>query len=131
MQNLPISLQSEISISVNKKIIPKVNIFNTGTPGFIPELLRQGKPMITLKDHTIIYKGDAAEEIFLLVQGHAEVLTSNDKITAAILSEGAYFGEIGILLDMKRTVTIRAMTDCICKAISKDKIYKILEKYPD
>lgn len=54
---------------MDRKIIPKVNIFNTGSPGFIPELLRNAKPMIALKGQTIIYKGDAAEELFIIVSG--------------------------------------------------------------
>ena len=45
-----------------------------------------------------------------------------------ILEEEAYFGEIALLglNDGKRTVTVRAMTDCIFMCLTKEKFDKIL-----
>jgi len=118
-------------MSVNKEIIPKTNLFNTGSPGFTSEMLRNSKPVTALKGDTIIYRGDVSEEIYFVKSGELEIIAEDDKTVVAILSEGAYFGEVGVLLDMKRTMTVRALTNCILNQIKKDTFFKIVEKYPD
>lgn len=85
-------------MSVNKSIIPKINVFNTGAPGFIPEILRKSIPKIYLEKNIIIHKGDKSDSMFFIRMGEVEVLAEDDNTIISILSEGTYFGEIGILL---------------------------------
>lgn len=79
----------------------------------------------------ILRTGDAAEEMFFIKQGEVEVLATDNKTRIAILREGAYFGEIGLLLTQKRTVSVRALTVCVFEVLNKSDFTKVLETYPE
>jgi CRP-like cAMP-binding protein len=49
----------------------------------------------------------------------------------AFLTDGAYFGEIGILLRDKRTVSVRARGIVYLSAISKQDFLPILDSFPE
>ena len=60
-----------------------------------------------------------------------EIICSDNKTTIAILEAGAYFGEIGLLLTLKRTATVRALVPCHFEVIDKNNFDKIMEGFPD
>jgi CRP-like cAMP-binding protein len=64
-------------------------------------------------------------------KGVVEVRATDNSTVIAYLSEGAYFGEIGILLTGVRSVTIRAKTACIFFVIQKDEFVRILDRFPE
>lgn len=65
-------------MSVNKELIPNINIFNIGYPGFIAALMRMAKPIVALAKDTIIYRGDASENFYLIKSGEVEIIASDD-----------------------------------------------------
>jgi CRP-like cAMP-binding protein len=63
---------------------------------------------------TIFAQGDAADRFYIITKGQVEVLRGDKRgiqKPIAALSEGAYFGEIGILGRTRRTATVKALTD--------------------
>jgi len=75
--------------------------------------------------------GEFAEEMYFIKEGEVEVLATDNKTRIAILREGAYFGEIGLLLTGKRTVTLRALTFCVFEVIHKDDFDQLMTNYPE
>ena len=75
--------------------------------------------------------GEFAEEMYFIKEGEVEVLATDNKTRIAILREGAYFGEIGLLLTGKRTVTLRALTFCVFEVIHKDDFDQLMINYPE
>jgi CRP-like cAMP-binding protein/cytochrome P450 len=92
--------------------------------------LRQAAPSLTAKaaadrlpefgsrvyqpGQTIITRGDAAEEFFVLVDGEVDVSrpdTSGVDAVVARLGPGDYFGEIGLLQGTPRNATVTAAAD--------------------
>jgi CRP-like cAMP-binding protein len=59
------------------------------------------------------------------------VRATDNSTVIAYLNEGAYFGEIGILLTGVRSVTIRAKTACIFFVIQKEEFIRILDRFPE
>ena len=47
------------------------------------------------------------------------------------MEEGAFFGEIGLLLDGKRSVNVRATKDCVFMCLNKEKFSLLMNLYPD
>lgn len=78
----------------------------------------------------IIRIGEYANEMYFIKQGEVEILATDNKTRIAILREGAYFGEIGILLSQKRTVNVRALTFCHFEVIDKKDFLMILDGFP-
>lgn len=79
----------------------------------------------------VLRAGDDANEMFFIKQGEVEVLANDNKTRIAILREGAYFGEIGLLLTQKRTVSIRALTVCVFEVLNKEQFTTLLEGHPE
>ena len=75
--------------------------------------------------------GEFAEEMYFIKYGEVEVLSTDNETCIAILREGAYFGEIGLLITGKRTVTIRALTFCVFQVINKNDFDQLMDTYPE
>ncbi len=59
------------------------------------------------------------------------MLATDGKSVIAILEKGAYFGEIGLLIFGHRTVSLRAMTNCVFMCLNKESFMKVIKLYPD
>ena len=80
---------------------------------------------------TIVRIGEIAEKFYFVKKGKIEVISSDNNTRIAILEEGAYFGEIGLLFGGKRTVTVKALSNCILSCLNKDKFDIIMDNFPD
>jgi len=63
-----------------------------------------------MANDNVVEVGDIAEEIFFIKKGVVEVLATDNHTVIAYLTEGSYFGEIGVLLTGVRSVTIKSKT---------------------
>ena len=72
----------------------------------------------------VFRQGDPADKFYIITKGQVDVLRQDEKtgqeIQVARLSEGQYFGEIGILGNTGRTATIKAVSQVECLALNRD-----------
>lgn len=62
----------------------------------------------------IVNQGDRADRFYIIARGEVEVLRERDdgtQASVARLGPGQYFGEIGLLMNARRTATVRAMVE--------------------
>ncbi|KAJ1546232.1 WD repeat-containing protein 92 [Nowakowskiella sp. JEL0078] len=78
----------------------------------------------------IINKGDLSDCMFFIVQGTVEVIGKDD-LPHADMNSGQFFGEIGIIMDMKRTACIRAKDECHLLKLNKAVIDQVCKEYPE
>ncbi len=83
-----------------------------------------------LDGDVIIQEGNKDTDFFRLVRGKVAILRSGKKI-AEITEPGEYFGEMAAILDGPRTATVVAMGRCSIKRFPGDKLWELIEKYPD
>ncbi|KAI1006152.1 hypothetical protein K3495_g2072 [Podosphaera aphanis] len=81
-------------------------------------------------DH-ILAEGDEAKAMYWLVRGAVAVTSRDGEATYAELKPGAFFGEIGILMDVPRTATIIARTKCLLVVLKKEDLQAELPNFPD
>ncbi|TGO58869.1 hypothetical protein BOTNAR_0173g00240 [Botryotinia narcissicola] len=62
---------------------------------------------------------------------HDHVLTEGDDAKAMYWLPGAFFGEIGILMDVPRTATIIARTKCLLVVLKKEDLRAELPNFPE
>mgnify|MGYP000299117678 CR=1 FL=1 len=74
-------------------------------------------------------EGDLSVETYLLMSGEVEVL-KDDKVVTTISETGTFIGEMGTLLGIPRTATIRTKTDCIFIIINPVDFEKIIQQQP-
>lgn len=72
------------------------------------ELLRYGSWVSVGPGEEVVAKGAVADTFYAIRSGQFEVL--DGKKLVAVLGAGQYFGEVGLLLNVRRTATVRART---------------------
>ena len=97
---------------------------------FIVAMLTRLKFEVFLQGEYIIRSGTKGDRMYFIQKGIVEVITE-DGTTVTCLSEGAHFGEIGLLTDDRRVASIRATTICDVFSLSKQNFQEVLEEYPE
>ena len=83
---------------------------------------------VNWKSGTTIYKiGDEANFAYLLEKGEVEVLSKNS-VNVGFINEKEVFGEQSILLNTKRTVTLKITKDSVAIKIPKKTIIAEFQK---
>jgi len=80
---------------------------------------------------TIIAEGDAADRFYVIAKGEVAVgrrSPDGEEIKLASLGRGQFFGEVGILAEMRRTATVRAVGDVVVLALTWQKFQELLER---
>jgi uncharacterized protein YhbP (UPF0306 family) len=82
---------------------------------------------------TIVREGTPADKFFLITEGEAEVLRAGR--TLETLSAGQLFGEVAIMREQPRSVTVKALSDVKLLALDRDRfrdlIAQSMELTPD
>jgi F-box/leucine-rich repeat protein 7 len=106
-------------------------LFETAPDSFLAEIGRCLKPQMNNINDYILTEGDDAKSMYWVVKGAVAVTSRDGESTYAELKSGAFFGEIGILMDRPRTATVIARTRCLLLVLKKEDLRKILPEYPD
>lgn len=78
----------------------------------------------------IVREGNKDIDFFKLIQGALIVVKGGKKI-AEIVQPGEYFGEMSAIIGEPRSASIISKGRSVIKRFPGDKIYEIIEKYPD
>lgn len=83
-------------------------------------------------DDMLFHQGDAADAAFIILSGGADILvdTENGLLKVADVGPGAFVGEIGILMDVPRTATIRATEKMTVLKITKELFFRMVTDFP-
>jgi CRP-like cAMP-binding protein len=73
-----------------------------------------------------VQRGEVATKMYFIKSGLISVLATDNRTIIAFMSEGTYFGEIGILLTQKRSCSIQARSLCVFFTIEKDDLMDVL-----
>lgn len=84
---------------------------------------------------TIISAGDTGDTLYYIIQGTITVLVEDDngrEIILAYLSEGDFFGELGIYSEdaQTRSACVRARTDCEVGELQYKRFHELAKIYP-
>lgn len=129
--DLPINLRVQVAQVLHADIIAKVPIFQGASQAFLRDIVLSLHPHVFTPGDYVVQKGDIGEEMFFISRGSVDVVSADEQIVYATLREGAFFGEIALLLSMPRTATIKAREYCDIYSLNKVTFERILEKYPD
>ena len=128
-QQLPNSLQVEVYMELNRKMLGQVPIFAACPPAFIKAIVTRLQTAICVDGENIFRKGDAGAKIYFVKRGSAEVVLENGKCVATF-GEGSFFGEIALVSDVPRTATVRATTDCTLLTLSRNDLEQTCKAFP-
>ena len=106
-------------------------LFQSAPDSFLATIGSQLRPQLYSAHDYILTEGDEAKAMYWLVRGSLRVTSRDGESTYAELKPGAFFGEIGILMDIPRTATIIAKLKSLVVRLNKEDLQKVLPSYPD
>ncbi|OJD27614.1 hypothetical protein ACJ73_00993 [Blastomyces percursus] len=106
-------------------------LFQSTPESFLAEIGLHLRPQLNSTNDYILTEGDEAKAMYWLVRGAVAVTSRDGESVYAELKPGAFFGEIGVLMDRPRTATIIARTRCLLVVLTKDDFKKILPRFPE
>lgn len=98
---------------------------------FLVAIGKHLRPQVHAAHDHILTEGDEARAMYWLVRGVVGVTSRDGEAVYAELKPGAFFGEIGVLMDMPRTATIVARTKCLLLVLKKEDLQQELPRFPD
>ncbi|EOD48485.1 putative cyclic nucleotide-binding domain-containing protein [Neofusicoccum parvum UCRNP2] len=106
-------------------------LFLSAPDSFLAAIGTHLRPQLYSPHDTIIAEGDEAKAMYWLVRGAVRVTSRDGESTFAELRPGAFFGEIGILMEIPRTATIVAKMRSMVVRLNKEDLKKELPKFPE
>ena len=82
------------------------------------------------KSSTIIAAGDATDAMYIVVSGRLKVFMSDkegQEVILAILNQGEYFGEMGLIAQAPRSATVTTIEPCELLTITRTDFTKCLK----
>ncbi|KAJ3237194.1 hypothetical protein HDU78_004218 [Chytriomyces hyalinus] len=110
----------------NIKKVKRVGSFDT----FIDQLAMSTKCLVFQNGDDIITAGDESHAMYFVLSGAVLVIGQNEAVHAEI-GAGSFFGEVGVLLKMKRTASIRAKGECHVFELYNEVLEIVLMDFPD
>lgn len=75
--------------------------------------------------------GEVGKELYYCSKGTVEVITRDDDPSPPKMTVGAFFGEVALLTNSRRTASIRAYTCCELQVLTKEDLLMVFRDYPE
>ena len=92
-------------------LLHALDLFEGASRATLEALAEELTPETAPAGTVVIREGDQPDDLFIVIAGHLEVTTA-ERGRVGELTEGQYFGEIGLLHKIPRTATVTADVDC-------------------
>jgi F-box/leucine-rich repeat protein 7 len=106
-------------------------LFLSAPDSFLAAIGSHLRPQLHNPHDYVLNEGDDAKAMYWLVRGALVVTSRDGESTYAELKPGAFFGEIGILMDIPRTATVVAKLKSLVVRLNKEDLQKVLPSYPE
>ncbi|RVE67264.1 hypothetical protein OJAV_G00115420 [Oryzias javanicus] len=121
-------LKEEI-VSYNcRGLVANMPLFANTDPHFVTVILTKLRFEVFQPGDFIIREGTLGRKMYFIQHGTVTVIPRGSKEIR--LSDGAYFGEICLLTQGRRTASVRAETYCRLYSLSADDFNEVLEEHP-
>ncbi|KAI9345533.1 cyclic nucleotide-binding-like protein [Obelidium mucronatum] len=114
---------------VARQGIKKLDVFSEAPEEFVDKLAATMKMLRFQANENIISINDPADCMYFIIEGSVQVIGATGTVHAEMQS-GTSFGEVGILLKMKRTASIKAKQECHVFQLTTQNLEKVVVIYP-
>jgi hypothetical protein len=129
IQQLPYSMQVAVRREILQESLLQIPVMKDVSMEIITALCMFFQIRQCRAGSIIIQEGDPATEMYFVKTGSLNVIIHGKTIFR--LSNGAIFGEAGLLFSKARTATIKAITRCVYFALSGEAYAQVTRMYPE
>jgi MFS family permease len=116
------------------ELLERLEIFATASRAVLERLAGLVREVEFPSGKVIVAEGDPADALFVLVAGEVDVSASGEhggpERHIRSMTAPSYFGEIGVLEQIPRTATVKALTECRCWRIEGSALLDALNTTP-
>lgn len=129
-EDLSPALRSEIALYIHRALIATVPLFQDCSDSCLACVVMKLKTQLYMRGDVVFHKGDPANSMVIISRGKVRVLSPDSDAILAVLKQGCFFGEIGLLRDMTRSCTVVSATFCELKSLQRKDAEEVFELYP-
>ena len=122
-----------MSLNEEVELLRNIPMFSKIDPSKLKLLAFASERLTFDAGQELFHQGDHSDAAYIIIEGSADVGvdTPGGEMSVAQLAKNDIVGEIGILCDVPRTATLRAIDNVTTLAISKDLFFQMVREYPD
>ncbi|KDO33653.1 hypothetical protein SPRG_19268 [Saprolegnia parasitica CBS 223.65] len=134
LNDLSDDLRTQLVLYLNRDVVSKIPFFARQDDACISYLMGILYQEYFTPGEYVFHEGEYGRHMYFLVKGTVEVLIhagTPSEILCKVLTEGAFFGELAMVLSSKRCASIRAKTFGILYVLSRSGMDHIHAHYPE
>jgi hypothetical protein len=131
LEDLPGPLRLDVLLGLTKELLEKVPLFKYGTQTLRNVLLLALKAETFAPGGLIVREGEVGKSIYFISKGRAEITSNDGKNSHGTFEDGDYFGDLSLILNEKRTASVKALTYCEVFILTKSDFDSIKSEYPE
>lgn len=124
----------KIAIEEEIRLLRKVLLFQNLKPAELKIISLAMENFIYDKNEVILHEGDEGDEAFVIYSGKVEVYKRSPdgkELYLNSLGPGEIFGELAIFGEGFRSASVKAVTETLVGAITKEKLFEIMREFPE
>ncbi|KAF0701599.1 Aste57867_7972 [Aphanomyces stellatus] len=154
VDELSTNLQREVMLYLNANMIRSVPMMQECSPEVVQEIVSRLETRIYMPEDYVVSAGDTGAEMYFIQRGECDVIVAREKTTThghrtvettKHIAAGDYFGgvchrdvddddvifavEIALMMDCRRTATVRARTFCVLGVLGREHFRTILGRH--
>jgi CRP-like cAMP-binding protein len=135
-QQMSTDLQRKLALHLFKDVVSHISFFSELDDLLLGEICMSLRTRIFLPQDMIILKGDVGKELFIIAKGVVEVLRDDleprlrHNAPQILLRNGSFFGEIALVMEVRRTCSVQAKTVCEVNVLQQAAFDSVLRANP-
>jgi voltage-gated potassium channel len=113
---------------VTWSMVARVPLFNGLDAAAIAEVMRFLRSQTAQPGQVIVRRGDEAHSMYFIARGQVEIELPGQPV---VLGVGDFFGEIALLSNVRRTATVRALTQSNLLVLDSSDVHGLMERRPE
>ena len=130
LDSLPSGIRRDIQMSLLSSIVADLSIFASTPSNFVAAVVERFRTELIVGNEYVFTADEPGQCLYIIHTGRVDVITP-EGVHVGRLGDGSYFGEIAILVGVRRTSSVRTACRCHFYKLSKDDFDEVLEGYPE
>ncbi|KDO31350.1 hypothetical protein SPRG_03967 [Saprolegnia parasitica CBS 223.65] len=123
-------IRAEIALHIHRRTIALVPLFKGCTDDCLASVVTRLKTHLYNEKDVIFHRGEPGRCMLIIIRGKVKII-GPDNAVVAVLKEGSFFGEIGLLANTSRSATAVAASFCEMKSLDQVDAEVIFALYPN
>lgn len=112
-----------------RELLRKVSYFDGFTDLNLLQLIQQGCRQSFKAGVTIFREDEIGDSFYIILSGSIEVFSERANKHLTTLHSGDFFGELSLLMGIRRTATVQTLEDTVLFVVSRNGMQKLLENH--